>query len=96
MPENDKYMEDLEARKLSRAVSEADIPGTENLMKQPADVISTVLSRILSMGNIVSIHIEIGKPLHVKFYEQTSFGKGKLNPSTTLLSPEALEDAKKK
>lgn len=88
-PEAAKLAE-LESRKMDRHLVETTIPDSEKLTSMPSAVIAETLTRILSMGNIAEMHLVVGKPLVVKFYEkQTSFGKGKLNSGVSLLSPEA-------
>lgn len=91
-----EYLKDLDSRSLERKVIDSEIPGTEALMRLPADKISETLTRILLMGNIVALHLEVGKPIKVSFYETSSFGKGKMNQGLSLVSPEALEEAARK
>jgi len=92
----DKYLVDLEARKMDRTILETDIPGTKDLTDLAPDKIAEVLASVLGMGSIVELRLRVGENLHVKYYQNTSMGKGKLNDAVTKLSPDALVEAEEK
>lgn len=96
MVENDEvYLKELEARGNGKSVQTEDIPGTEDIFKQPVEVIAELVIRLIKQGGVTGINIEQGKPVKLTFItevrDQVSSVGGKKR-GVSLLSKEAVQE----